>query len=116
MKKKNKKDLKRYEKVFCDKLVYEMTQEEKEAPITKEVAETLRHRLEKRWYRRLVELNIIMIVTVVAVFAINFSKNTELVNQYVEQVEEEYQEALEKSSGLEEEKIGIDWAFLISTI
>lgn len=32
--------------------MYELTQEEIMEPITKEMAESCRHRLEKRWYRR----------------------------------------------------------------
>ena len=41
-----------------------MTPEELKEPITKEIGELCRHRLEKRWYRRLVILNALMIICV----------------------------------------------------
>lgn len=103
MKKADKKEMKRYEKVFGDRLVYDMTPEEKEAPITKEIAETLRHRLEKRWYRRLIELNILIIVVVVTLFARNFSKNCDKLNEYTIQMQEEFAATINETGESEKE-------------
>ena len=47
-----KKEKAKYEKLLGEKMVYEMTPEELNMPITKEIGELCRHRLEKRWYRR----------------------------------------------------------------
>lgn len=48
MKRSEKKELERYKKIFGNRLTYDMTLEEKKMPITKEVSETLRHRLAQR--------------------------------------------------------------------
>ncbi|MCR5837080.1 MAG: M48 family metallopeptidase [Lachnospiraceae bacterium] len=87
-----KKEKSKYEKMLGEKKVFEMTPEELEEPITKEMGELCRHRLEKRWYRRLIELNIIMIIVVVSIFVNNYSKNMELAKEYVAQVKEEFKE------------------------
>ena len=96
MKRSEKKELERYQKVFGDRLTYDMTPEEKKMPITREVGETLRHRLEKRWYRRLVVLNILMIVVVIALFAHNFTKNYNDLKDYGERLQENYEETMEE--------------------
>lgn len=104
MKRKNKKELKKYDKVFGDRLVYDMTPEEKLEPITKEVGETLRHRLEKRWYRRLIELNVLIVVVVIAVFICNFSKNYDKFTEYGNQIQEEIDAAIKEASVDENKK------------
>ena len=91
-----KKEKSKYEKMLGEKKVFEMTPEELEEPITKEMGELCRHRLEKRWYRRLIELNIIMIIVVVSIFVNNYSKNMELAKQYVAQVKEEFKEDINR--------------------
>ncbi|MDE6312150.1 MAG: M48 family metallopeptidase [Lachnospiraceae bacterium] len=83
---KNKKELPK-------KKMYELTEEERNAPITKEIGEQCRHRLEKRWYRRMIELNVLMIVVVLGFCIYNFSDNVELekraANQFVEEIQQE---------------------------
>ncbi len=69
--------------------MYELTEEEQQAPITKEIGRQCKHRLERRWYRRLIELNILIIVAVIIVFAVNFSDYKDFVWQAVWQVQEE---------------------------
>ena len=53
---------------FDGKKVYEVTEEQKSAVITKEEGNACRHRLEKRWFRRLAVLNVLIIVVVLAMF------------------------------------------------
>lgn len=88
--------------VFEGKKVYEMDEEQRCAVITKEVAEGCRHRLEKRWYRRLVELNLLIIIFVVTLFAVNLKKNRELADRAVEQLKTEF-EQIASGSGAEED-------------
>ena len=89
-----KKEKAKYEKLLGEKLVYDMTPEELKEPITKEIGELCRHRLEKRWYRRLVILNALLIICVVAVFVMKFSKNLDLGKQYYSQLQEEFKEEI----------------------
>lgn len=63
--------------------------------ITKEEAKACRHRLEKRWYRRLIELNLLLTVGVLAVVLTNLSDYKELAIRAWEQFEEEMQETME---------------------
>lgn len=88
--------------VFEGKKVYEMDEEQRCAVITKEVAKGCRHRLEKRWYRRLVELNLLIIVAVVTLFALNLKKNRELADRAVEQFKTEFEQIVSRS-GAEED-------------
>ena len=104
MKRKDKKELQRYEKLFGDRLTYDMTPEEKEMPITKEVSETLRHRLEKRWYRRLVIINTLMIIVVIAMFAKSFSKNYDTLKEYGKQIEKEFKDSLNETDESEKQQ------------
>lgn len=83
--------------VFEGKKVYEMDEEQQRAVITKEVAEGCRHRLEKRWYRRLVELNLLIIIVVVTMFAVNLKKNIELADRAVEQLKTEFEQNASES-------------------
>ena len=69
--------------------VYELTEEELHEPITKEIGRQCKHRLERRWYRRLIELNILIIVAVIIMFAVNFSDYKDFVKQAAEQIQEE---------------------------
>lgn len=63
--------------------------------ITKEEAKACRHRLEKRWYRRLIELNLLLTVGVLAVVLTNLSDYKELAIRAWEQFEEEVQETMQ---------------------
>lgn len=104
MKKRDKKEQRRYEKVFGNRMVYDMTPEEKIKPVTKEESETLRHRLEKRWYRRLVVINTLIIVIVIAVFARSLSKNYDTLKEFGNQIEEEFNEAWDEANESEKEQ------------
>jgi len=84
-----KKDIARYNKVFEDKKVYEMTDEEKGEIISKEVAETCRHRSEKKWYRFLVFLNFAAIITVIISIVVNFNVYFKDTKKYVTDMAEE---------------------------
>ena len=81
-------------------------------PILKQEAETCRHRLEKRWYRRLIEINILLIlfvlISVIANMgdyaksagelfqtAIELSEETDDPEEAKEQLEEQYEDMLE---------------------
>lgn len=64
--------------------------------ITKEEAKACRHRLERRWYRRLIELNILVIVFVLAMVLTSLSDYKELATQAWGQFKEEMQEAFEE--------------------
>lgn len=92
-----RREKRRYEKVFGDRKVYELTEEEKGAPITKKIGETCRHRLEKRWYRRLVFLNFLITFAVILTLVLNVKKNLnffgECVGLMVDDVKTTWQEA-----------------------
>ncbi|MGN0401629.1 MAG: M48 family metallopeptidase [Acetatifactor sp.] len=89
--------------IFEGRKVYELTEEENTAVITKEVAEACRHRLEKRWYRRLVEINFLMIIVVVVMLVVNMENNTALAEQAVEQFQEEFREVMSDATVADEE-------------
>lgn len=72
--------------------------------ITKEEAKACRHRLERRWYRRLIELNILLIVFVIAMVLTSLSDYKELATQVWEQFQEELQEAKSEYFGEETEE------------
>ena len=84
MKKQRKKDY------FEGKKVYELTEEEQSACITKEEGNACRHRLEKRWYRRMVVLNVLIIIAVIAMLAGNFAE----INNWAELVRTQMSEEL----------------------
>ncbi len=88
--KKQKKDY------FEGRKVYELTEEEQNACISKEEGNACRHRLEKRWYRRLVVLNILIIVVVIAMLVSNFAEIKSwaglLKTQMSEELSEDYVE------------------------
>lgn len=104
MKKSKAKELKRYDQIIGDRKMYELSPSEKTRPVSKEIGELCRHRLEKRWYRRLVILNILIIAIVVGLFVKNISKNSEIAKNYVEQIQSELKETVsaEKNSSDEE--------------
>lgn len=90
MKKQRKKDY------FEGKKVYELTEEERCACISKQEGDACRHRLEKRWYRRLVVLNVLIIVVVIAMLVSNFAEIKSwaglLKTQMSEELSEDYVE------------------------
>lgn len=88
--------------VFEGKKVYEMDEEQRRAVITKEVAEGCRHRLEKCWYRRLVELNLLIIIVVVTIFAVNLKQNRELADRAVSQFKTELEQIMSGSEAEED--------------
>lgn len=87
----NKRERLKYENLLGGKKVYEMTSEELQEPITKEMGELCRHRLEKRWYRRLVELNFLIIIVTLALFAANFADNWKAMKQAGHEIWTEWQ-------------------------
>lgn len=87
--------------VFDGQKVFELPEERQFAPITKEEGKACQHRLERRWYRRMIELNILMIVVVVGIFASNIDKNKRLATQFYEQLEAEIQKGQEELKGNE---------------
>ena len=84
MKKQRKKDY------FEGKKVYELTEEEQSACITRQEGNACRHRLEKRWYRRMVVLNVLIIIAVIAMLAGNFAE----INDWAELVRTQMSEEL----------------------
>ena len=86
MKKQRKKDY------FEGRKVYELTEEEQGASITKKEANACRHKAEKRWYRRLVVLNILIIVVVLAMLASGLEEIKEWAGLVEEQVSEQFSE------------------------
>lgn len=109
-----KREAKRYERILGEKKVYDMTPEELERPITKQMGELCRHRLEKRWYRRLVFLNFALIIAVIACLVIHFGEYIDLGKQYAKQVVKEMDEETgkrtkeEKKETQKEEKLTQD--------
>lgn len=55
-------------------------------PISKQEAESCRHRLEKRWYRRLIIINILLIVTVLLMVLTSLSDYREKMNELSEHI------------------------------
>ena len=84
--KKQKKDY------FEGRKVYELTEEEQGANISKKEANACRHKAERRWYRRLVILNVLIIVAVIAMFVCNFAEIKKWAGLVQEQVTEEFSE------------------------
>lgn len=74
--------------------------EERMKPISKEAAKACRHHLERRWYRRLIELNLLVIIIVVGVFIHNFEKTKQSAINEIKQVEQ-------KVSGTSDEDLSI---------
>ncbi len=86
MKKQRKKDY------FEGRKVYELTEEERSACITKQEGNACRHRLEKRWYRRLVVLNVLIIVVVIAMLVSGFAEIKSWAELVKTQMSEEFSE------------------------
>ncbi len=79
---------KKKDDVFQGRKVYELGEEWQNAPVTKEEGKACKHRLEKRWYRRMIELNILMIVIVIGLIAANWKDNLKWGKESVEQIME----------------------------
>lgn len=79
--------------------MYELTEEEYSRPITKQEAKRCKHRLERRWYRRLVELNILLIVVVIGIFICNWKENRKDAKQLWDNTVEEVTTEIEGDSG-----------------
>lgn len=63
-------------------------------PISKQEAESCRHSHEKRWYRRLIEINILMIVTVVLMVFGNLDSYREKISEFRTHLTAEIMESL----------------------
>lgn len=80
------------EDVFKGKKVYELGEEWQKAPVTKEEGRACKHRLERRWYRRMIEINILMIVVVISLLVTNMDENKKLGKQALEQFKRDLKE------------------------
>ncbi len=103
---------KKKDDVFQGKKVYELGEGWQNAPVTKEEGKACKHRLEKRWYRRMIELNILMIVIVVGLVIDNWNDNMKWGKESIAQMmenfdnsgddtDDEYSEAGSKNSQTE---------------
>lgn len=86
MGKKNKPDF------FEGRKVYELTEEEQQAPISKKEGNACRHKAEKRWYRRLVVLNALIIIVAVIVVICSVAEMTDWAEAVTTQLSEELSE------------------------
>lgn len=86
MKKQRKNDY------FEGRKVYELTEEEQGANISKKEANACRHKAERRWYRRLVVLNVLIIVAVLGMLASGLEDIKKWAGLVEEQVTEEFSE------------------------
>lgn len=86
MKKQRKNDY------FEGRKVYELTEEEQGANISKKEANACRHKAERRWYRRLVVLNVLIIVAVLGMLASGLEDIKKWAGLVQEQVTEEFSE------------------------
>lgn len=86
MKKQRKNDY------FEGRKVYELTEEEQGANISKKEANACRHKAERRWYRRLVVLNVLIIVAVLGMLASGLEEIKEWAGLVEEQVSEQFSE------------------------
>lgn len=76
-----------------------MNHEAAAAVITKAEAEKCRHRLEKRWYRRLLIVNILMIVAVIGGLVAHADKYRKEYAAYMEEVQQNVAESMLESDG-----------------
>lgn len=83
---------KRKQDYFEGRKVYELTEGEQQACITKKEANACRHKAELRWYRRLVVLNILIIVAVIAILVCNFAEIKSWAEVAMSQANEEFSE------------------------
>ena len=86
------KGKKRKQDYFEGRKVYELTEEEQGASISKKEANACRHKAEKRWYRRLVVLNILIIVAVLGMLASGLEDIKKWAGLVEEQVSEQFSE------------------------
>lgn len=89
----NINEQRRISQMIGNRRVFEMSPQEYQMPITKEVGKMCKHRLERRWYRRLVELNILIIVATIILFFRSLDEIGQYFNDLSSQVEETYQES-----------------------
>ncbi len=89
----NINEQRRISQIIGNRRVFEMSPQEYQMPITKEVGKMCKHRLERRWYRRLVELNILIIVATIILFFRSLDEIGQYFNDLSSQVEETYQES-----------------------
>ncbi len=82
---------KKKDDVFQGRKVYELGEEWQNAPVTKEEGKACKHRLEKRWYRRMIELNILMIVIVIGLVVANWNDNMKWGKESVDQIMEGFE-------------------------
>ncbi len=83
------KQMKNY---FEGRKVYELSKEEKNTCISKNEGDAYRHKAEKRWYRRLVVLNILIIVAVIGALMANFENTKDWAELASTQMSEELSE------------------------
>lgn len=81
---------KRKQDYFEGRKVYELTEEEQGAIITKKEGNACRHKAELRWYRRLVVLNVLIIIAVIAVLVCNFAEIKNWADLAIAQANEEF--------------------------
>lgn len=86
MKKQGKNDY------FEGRKVYELTKEEQQASITQKEGDACRHKAEKRWYRRLVVLNVLIIIAAFAILVCDFAEIKNWAELAKTQVMEEFSE------------------------
>lgn len=103
----------RKEDVFEGKKVYELGEEWQKAAVTKKEGEACRHRLEKRWYRRMVVLNFLIIIVVIAMVVHNWDKNMDLARQAFEQMETEMEAEMEKEDKTAEDDMPLEISALL---
>ena len=77
---------------FEGRKVYELTEEEQGAKITRKEADACRHKAEMRWYRRLVVLNILIIIVAIAIVAGSLAEVEDWTEAVKTQVTEEFSE------------------------
>ena len=75
---------------FEGKKVFELPEGEQSVCITRKEGDACRHRLEKRWYRRMVVCNVLIIVVVLAMLVSNFAEIKSWGELVVAQMSEEF--------------------------
>ncbi len=83
---------KRKQDYFEGRKVYELTEEEQGGIITRKEANACRHKAEIRWYRRLVVLNILIILVAIAIVAGSLTEMKDWTEAVKTQVSEEFSE------------------------
>lgn len=89
----NVNEQRRISQMIGNRRVFEMTPQEYQMPITKEVGKMCKHRLERRWYRRLVELNIVIILFTIILFFSSFDEMGQYFNDLSSQMTLSFEES-----------------------